>query len=109
MTPDEMAEIVRQLYRSLDTETEDFQAYLGPHQFVLNDHYHLDGESASLYISFRDPEEQERLQENIDAFFSAFYLQASVSFSPDRVVFEVIFTSGNRDDYYSYFINNLNY
>lgn len=40
MTPDEMAENVRQLYRSLDIDTEDFQAYLGPQQFVLNDHYH---------------------------------------------------------------------
>src|SRR5690625_659288 len=107
MTPDEMAENVRQLYRSLDTETEDFQAYLGPQQFVLNDHYHLDGESASLYISFRDPEEQERLQENIDAFFSAYHPQASVTFSPDRDVFEVIFPSGTRADYVAYYHNTL--
>src|SRR5690625_6191512 len=107
MTPDEMAENVRQLYRSLDTETEDFQAYLGPQQFVLNDHYPLGGESASLYISSRDPEEQERLQENIDAFFSAYHPQASVTFSPDRDVFEVIFPSGTRADYVAYYHNTL--
>lgn len=104
---DRMVENVQQLYRVIDPEVEDFQAYLGPQQFVFNDHYQLDGESANLFVSFEDPIQEKGLQDRIRTWLETNHPSAEVFFAPDRDLFEIIFPSEVPDDYVAFYHNTL--
>ncbi len=106
-TLDRMANGLNRLYDDMDAKTDDFQAYIGPQQFVLNDHYHLDGESASLYVSFADPAQKEIIEDQVHSWFSTHYPKATISISPDKDIFEIIFPGEAQADYIAFYHNQI--
>ncbi len=106
-TLDRMVNGLNRLHDDMEAKTTDFQAYVGPQQFVLNDHYHLDGESASLYISFEDPGQKKAIEDQVHSWFSANYPKATISFSPDKDIFEIIFPGEAQPDYIAFYHNQI--
>lgn len=104
---DRMVRYVRDLHVYIDLEVEDFQAYLGPQQFVFNDHYRLDRESANLFISFADPDQKTEIQNEIRHWFQTSHPQAEVEFLPDRDLFEIIFPSEVQSNYVAFYHNTI--
>lgn len=102
-----MVENVRDLRHWLGQEVRDFQAYLGPQQFIFNDHYRLDGESANIYLSFEDSEQEEVVQNRVQGWFDMRAPKADITFLPDRDLFEIIFPSNVPDDYVAFYHNAL--
>lgn len=104
---DRMAGYIRDLHDHIDAEVEDFQAYLGPQQFVFNDHYRLDRESANLFITFADPDQKNEIQDDIRHWFQTSHPQAEVEFLPDRDLFEIIFPSEVPETYVAFYHNTI--
>ncbi len=100
-----MDDRIEKLHKALSSQVVDFQAYIGPQQFVLNNHYQLDGESSNIFLSFTSPGELPQIKSRINLFFRENYPEAVVEINPDRDIFEIIFPSTSEETVLAYYHN----
>lgn len=103
----QMEEIIQQLWTEIDTTTTEFQAYLGPQDFLMNNQYLLDNESTILYISFENGQDRSILEEQISHFFESAFPQTGLTFTEDKDLFEVIFPSRTEPAYIAFYHNRM--
>lgn len=93
----ENAKRVDQLFGQIADEVEEYTAYVGQQQFLLNRDGDLSASETELYFKTPGPEAIASLQSRITQWLNAHYPDAVFSFSPPITVFEKLFVTGEAD------------
>ncbi len=88
---------VEQLFAQIAGEVEEYTAYVGQQQFLLNRDGDLSASETELYFKTQETEAIAPLQAKITRWLDENYPDAVFSFSPPITVFEKLFVTGEAD------------
>lgn len=94
---DENQERINGLFATVSAQVNEYTAYIGQQQFLLNRDKELSVSEGELYFKTENTNEIAPLQETIAKWVEAKYPNAVLSFSPPVTVFEKLFVTGEAD------------
>ena len=94
---DENQERINGLFATVSAQVNEYTAYIGQQQFLLNRDKELSVSEGELYFKTENTNDIAPLQETIAKWVEAKYPNAVLSFSPPVTVFEKLFVTGEAD------------
>lgn len=94
---DENQERINRLFATVSAQVNEYTAYIGQQQFLLNRDKELSVSEGELYFKTENTNDIAPLQETIAKWVEAKYPNAVLSFSPPVTVFEKLFVTGEAD------------
>jgi multidrug efflux pump subunit AcrB len=105
---DENRARIDRLCRETASGTDEYTAYVGQQQFLLNRDRELSVSEAELYFKTPLPKDIVPLRQRVAAWFDTHYPAAVFSFSPPETVYEKIFNTGEADIVAELYARNRN-
>ena len=94
---DENRQRTMQLFEAIAGSADEYAAYIGQQQFLLNRDRELSVSESELYFKTPDVKQIAPLQQQVTDWLKQHYPEAVVTFSPPVTLFEKLFVTGEAD------------